>query len=213
MPLLQTDYRRLCSPSLTNHDEADGPMAMQPPRICHDTLPWLMSYSLDLNATRYGLPERTQQVSLRLLRQERATCRLCCNRLRSHQPIHWAPRLDSVFPLPQTRHRRFPGPRFPVAAVPSTYTVDYCSCRCVQRYYRGRFGFSCFRHFPPQPVRDHCHACVRHHTPALHLVRRLFCRLNAGQHHSCRLSATRCQTDVPRLCRAEDGSGKGLTNL
>jgi hypothetical protein len=28
-------------------DEANGPIALQPQRVCHDTLPWLISRSLD----------------------------------------------------------------------------------------------------------------------------------------------------------------------
>jgi len=28
-------------------DEANGPIAMRPQRVCHDTLPWLISVSLD----------------------------------------------------------------------------------------------------------------------------------------------------------------------
>ena len=65
MPLLQTDYRRLCSPSLTNHDEADGPMAMQPPRICHDTLPRLISVWLDVYYRRStnGISNRVRLIS------------------------------------------------------------------------------------------------------------------------------------------------------
>jgi hypothetical protein len=38
---------------LTCHldDEANGPLARRPQCVCHDTLPWLISFSLDIKRT------------------------------------------------------------------------------------------------------------------------------------------------------------------
>jgi hypothetical protein len=42
----------------------NGPIAKHVQRVCHHTLPWLISVSLDLELTRHGLPEGRQHIAL-----------------------------------------------------------------------------------------------------------------------------------------------------